>query len=71
MNRVGVVHNARNPAVTFELRETEDAIRALGLQLRIVEASNAEEFESAFARLSTERVNGVVLLSDPSLLRGG
>ena len=68
MNRVGVVHNARNPAVTFELRETEDAIRALGLQLRIVEASNAEEFESAFARLSTERVNGVVLLADPSLI---
>ena len=68
MNRVGVVHNARNPAVTFELRETEDAIRALGLQLKIVEASNSEEFESAFARLSTERVNGVVLLSDPSLI---
>jgi putative ABC transport system substrate-binding protein len=29
MNRVGVVHNASNPAVTVELRETEDAIRAL------------------------------------------
>ena len=28
MNRVGVVHNASNPAVTVELRETEDAIRA-------------------------------------------
>ena len=68
MNRVGVVHNASNPAVTVELRETEDAIRALGLQFKIVEASNAEDFESAFARLSTERVNGVVLLADPSLI---
>ena len=68
MNRVGVVHNASNPVVTVELRETEDAIRALGLQFKIVEASKAEDFESAFARLSTERVNGVVLLADPSLI---
>jgi putative ABC transport system substrate-binding protein len=68
MNRVGVVHNASNPSATVQLRETEDAIRALGLQLKIVEASNSEEFESAFARLSTERVDGVVLVSDPSLI---
>ena len=68
MNRVGVVHNASNPAGTVQLRETEDAIRALGLQFKIVEASNAEDFESAFARLSTERVNGVVLIADPSLI---
>ena len=68
MNRVGVVYNASNPVVTVELRETEDAIRALGLQFKIVEASKAEDFESAFARLSTERVNGVVLLADPSLI---
>jgi ABC-type uncharacterized transport system substrate-binding protein len=42
MNRVGVVHNASNPAGTVQLRETEDAIRALGLQFKIVEASNSE-----------------------------
>jgi putative tryptophan/tyrosine transport system substrate-binding protein len=53
MTHVGVVRNPNNPAVTLTLRETERAISALGLRFEVVEASAAEEFESAFARLST------------------
>jgi hypothetical protein len=40
----------------------------LGLQLVVVEASAAKEFESAFARLSTLGVKGVLLLADPSII---
>jgi ABC-type uncharacterized transport system substrate-binding protein len=65
---VGVVRNPNNPAVTLQLRETEKAIGALGLRLEVIEASAAEEFESAFARLSTLGVKGVVLLADPSII---
>ena len=68
MKHVGVVRNPNNPAVTLLLRETEKAIGALGLRLEVMEASAAEEFESAFARLSTLGVKGVVLLADPSII---
>ena len=57
-----------NPVLTLLLRETEKAIGALGLRLEVMEASAAEEFESAFARLSTLGVKGVVLLADPSII---
>jgi putative ABC transport system substrate-binding protein len=65
---VGVVRNPHNPVVTLELREAEAAIRALGLQVEVVDASAPEEFESAFAGLTTAGVSGVVLLADPSLI---
>ena len=68
MKRVGVVHNPFNPNATMQLRQTEDTVRKLGLQAQVVEARTSEEFERAFARLGTERVNGVVLLTDPSII---
>ena len=68
MKRVGVVHNPFNPNATMQLHQTEDTIRKLGLQVQVVEARTAEEFERAFARLSAEKVNGVVLLADPSVI---
>ena len=68
MKRVGVVHNPFNPNATMQLRQTEDTIRKLGLQVQVVEARTSGEFERAFARLSAERVNGVVLLTDPSII---
>jgi ABC-type uncharacterized transport system substrate-binding protein len=68
MKYIGVVRNPNNPVVTLLLRETGKAISALGLQLEVVEAEAAEEFESGFARLSTLGVKGVVLLADPSII---
>jgi len=68
MTHVGVVSDSNNPNVMNVLRETERAIRALGLQLVVVDARAAENFESAFTRLSTLGVNGVVLLPAPSLI---
>jgi putative tryptophan/tyrosine transport system substrate-binding protein len=68
IKRVGVVHNPLNPNATLQLRQTEDTVRKLGLQVQIVEARTVDEFERAFARLNGERVNGVVLLADPSII---
>jgi ABC-type uncharacterized transport system substrate-binding protein len=68
MKRVGVVRNPNNPNVTVQLRETEDAARKLNLRVQVVEARTSEDFERAFSRLRTERVNGVVLLADPSVI---
>ena len=68
MKHVGLVANPNSPAVTLLLRETEGAIGTLSLRHEVVEASTAEEFESAFARLSKLGVKGVVLLADQSII---
>jgi ABC-type uncharacterized transport system substrate-binding protein len=68
MKRVGVVHNPNNPAVTMALRETEDAVRKLNMQVRVVNAQTSDEFERAFAQLSAESVDGVVVLSDSTVI---
>jgi putative tryptophan/tyrosine transport system substrate-binding protein len=66
--RIGVAGNTHNPNVAEQLRETEDAIRGLGLRSLVVETRTPEEYEHAFARLGAESVNGVVVLADPSAI---
>jgi putative ABC transport system substrate-binding protein len=68
IKHVGLVINPNNQSQTLLLRETEGAIGTLGLRHEVVEASTAEEYESAFARLSTLGVKGVVVLADPSII---
>jgi putative ABC transport system substrate-binding protein len=70
IKRVGVVRNTNNPgASALSLRETEAAIRALGLQIEVVDAEAAEEYDSAFERLRAQGVGGVVLLPDGALVK--
>jgi putative ABC transport system substrate-binding protein len=68
MKRVGVVHNPNNPGTTMALRETEDAIRKLNMQVQVVNARTSDEFDRAFAQLSAESVGGVVVLGDPTVV---
>jgi putative ABC transport system substrate-binding protein len=68
VSSVGVVVNLSNPGAVAQIAGTQEAIRALGLQYRVVNAGTPQEFEAAFARLSAEGVKGVVLLADPSVV---
>jgi putative ABC transport system substrate-binding protein len=68
MKRIGVLRNPNNPAMPKFLRETEDAVRKLNLQVQVVNAQTSDEFERAFAQLSAESVDGVVLLADPTVI---
>jgi putative tryptophan/tyrosine transport system substrate-binding protein len=68
MKRVGVVRNPNNPAVTVMLRDTEDAVRKLNMQVEVVGAQTPDEFERAFAQLSARSTDGVVLLPDPTVI---
>jgi putative ABC transport system substrate-binding protein len=65
MRMIGLVSNTYNPNVAIQLRESQDAIRKLGLQSEVVEARSPEEFEAGFANLKARHVDGVVVLSDP------
>ena len=70
IKRVGVVRNPNDLLASSNgLRETAEAIRALGLQIEVVHAVAAEDYENAFARLSAKGVDGVVLLPDASLVK--
>ena len=66
MEHVGVLVNPANPGSAVQMPGVEDAARAMGLQLKIVEARTPEEFARGFARLSEHGAQGVVLLADPS-----
>jgi putative tryptophan/tyrosine transport system substrate-binding protein len=50
------------------LRETEDAVRKLNMQVEVVDAQASDEFERAFAQLSAKSADGVVLLADPAVI---
>src|SRR5215831_10201804 len=65
---VGIVSNSYNPNVAVQLRRTEEAARSLGLLSRTIDTSAAEDIEIAFARLSAEGADGVILLADPLVL---
>src|SRR6516165_6627539 len=68
MKRIGVVHNPNNSGVTMMLRETEDAVRRLNMQVQVVDAQTSDEFDRAFAQLSAKSVDGVVVLSNPTVI---
>jgi len=68
MKRVGVVQNPNNPVVTVVLRETEDAVRKLNMQVEVVDAQTPDEFDRAFAQLSAESVDGVVVIPDQTVI---
>jgi putative tryptophan/tyrosine transport system substrate-binding protein len=69
MTSLGVLVNLSNPGSVAQIAGTQEAIRALGLQYRVVSGATPEEFEAAFARLKTEGVKGIVLLTDPSVVQ--
>src|SRR5215475_14777403 len=50
MKRVGVVQNPDNPGTPVLLRETEDAVRKLNMQVQVVNAQTSDEFDRAFAQ---------------------
>ena len=68
MKHVGVLVNPANPGSAVQMPGVEHAARAMGLQLKIVEARSPEEFARGFARLSEHGAQGVVLLADPSFI---
>jgi putative ABC transport system substrate-binding protein len=61
---VALLWNARNPVSIPEVKESEAAARALGLQLRSIGVSDPAEYKDAFAAMTRERVQGLVVISD-------
>jgi len=64
-SRVAVLANQGNVGMTTILRPLETAARQLGVRLDVVDVRRADQFESAFERITHRGAEALVVLSDP------
>jgi putative ABC transport system substrate-binding protein len=63
--RIAVLVNPANaPTTESTLRDTQEAARALGLQIQVHKASASREIEAAFATLERERADALFVAAD-------
>jgi putative ABC transport system substrate-binding protein len=61
VSRVGVLWNPSNASNLPQLREAEAAATILGLRLQSLEARGPDEIDRAFAAMTKERVDGLIV----------
>jgi ABC-type uncharacterized transport system substrate-binding protein len=64
VSRVAVLQNLGNPGHPFMVREAAGAARALGVQLRILEARSPNDLDTAFRAITGERADALLVLAD-------
>jgi ABC-type uncharacterized transport system substrate-binding protein len=65
VRRVAVLWNPDVPILALAIKEVKVAARSLGLQLQLVEARGPDDFDSAFAAMTKERVGALLVVTDP------
>ena len=68
--RVAVLANPAAGGYESVMHNLTGAAQALGLQLRVVELRRAEELDTAFATMTHEGVDALLVVSDPALMDG-
>src|SRR6266478_728745 len=66
--RVAVLVNPEDLAFGSQVREVETAARSLGIRIQRVEAHGPEEFERAFAAMTRERAEALLVANDTTFL---
>src|SRR5262249_29888692 len=61
---VAVLLNPTSPTADSQLRNLQEAARALGLQLHVLHASSARDFDAVLASLLQLRASGLAVASD-------
>ena len=67
VSRVAVLWNAANPGNVIILRGVQAAAQTLGVTLQLREVRGADDFEAAFAKMSSECSDALMILDDPLL----
>ena len=62
---IGALVNPRNPNAETVTKNLQEAARALGLQIHVVNAATEHEFGAAFATLVQQRAGALLVASDP------
>src|SRR5215831_192608 len=65
LSHVAVLWNPTNPSSMLGFKETQTAAHALGLPLQSLEVRGPDEFDQAFAAMSREHADALVVLSNP------
>ena len=63
-SRVAVLLNPGNPVHALGLKEVETAARSLKVQLHTLQARHPDDFERAFADMTKEHADAVLILGD-------
>jgi putative ABC transport system substrate-binding protein len=69
LSREAVLWNAANPALAFAWRETQGAARALGVTLQPHEVRDLKDIEAAFAVMTQQRPDALLVLQDALTLQ--
>ena len=68
LSRAAVLWNPFNPDSTFVLKGTEVAARALGIQVQPLEVKRPEDFDIAFAAMTSGRADALMTVDDPLMI---
>jgi putative tryptophan/tyrosine transport system substrate-binding protein len=69
LSREAVLWNGANPALAFAWRETQGAARALGVGLQPHEVRDLKDIEAAFAVMTQQRPDALLVLQDALTLQ--
>jgi putative tryptophan/tyrosine transport system substrate-binding protein len=58
--------NPNSPISAVQIREMQEAARALGVQLQVFNAASQHEFDTAFAAMTQRQANALVVAADPA-----
>jgi len=67
---IAVLRNPDSPDAEGQLQEIQDAARAVGQSIHVVNASSERDFESAFAEVVQRRAGGLFVSADPLFTSG-
>jgi putative ABC transport system substrate-binding protein len=62
---IGFLVNPASPNADSQLRDVQEASRAIGLGLYVLKVSGEPDFDSAFMRLVQQRIGALILSADP------
>jgi putative tryptophan/tyrosine transport system substrate-binding protein len=63
--RIAALYNPTYPAMARAVRETQVAAQALGVSLQLVEVRDPREFDPAFAAMTSDHADALMVLIDP------
>jgi len=69
ISRVGVIWNPEVPELVSAFKETQNAARALGVQLQSLEVRGPDDFEGAFQAAIKGRARALIVLADALMAR--
>jgi putative ABC transport system substrate-binding protein len=71
LRRLAVLSNPANPVQALGVNDLKVSAKKLGLELLLLEARQADEFDAAFAVMNNERVEGLLVVPEALLILHG